>query len=178
MTKEEIEKKQNEEFLELLEKTKKIKSKWEVYNLGQIDRKSDKNISTKLYEENFLMSSILDAFTFRSSLNLKEILEIVLSEKVPNHFFNKVSVQKVYAIIAEMIKLGYIETYQEEKTVIPIFQLTNLGIKTLQERTLQNLALSSFYSYQSYNLNKKAINLSLIALVISVIAIIVSIIIS
>jgi len=34
-----------------------------------------------------------------------------------------------------MIKLGYIEPYRKEKTLIPIFQLTELGITTLQPRT-------------------------------------------
>lgn len=175
MTKDEIEIKQNQEFLELLEKTRKIKNKWEVYNFGEFQKKSDKTIAEKIYEESFLMPSILDTFTFRESLNLKEILEIVLSEKVPRYFFDKVSIQKIYAVIIEMIKLGYIEPYRKEETVVPIFQLTKLGVKILQERTLQNLALTGFYNYQSYNLNKKAINLSLIALAVSIIAVIITI---
>lgn len=178
MTKDEIEKKQNLEFFELLKNTKEIKNKWEIYNLGPIDKKSNKNISEKIYEENFLMSGILEAFIFRKSLNLKEILKIILSEKVPEYFFTNVSIHQVYAVIVQMIKLGYIEPYRKEETLVPIFQLTELGVKILRERTLQNLALTSFYSYQSYKLNKKTVILSIIALIVSVLAIIISILIS
>jgi hypothetical protein len=80
-------------------------------------------------------------------------------------------------IIVEMIKLGYIELYRDEKTIVPIFHLTELGINTMQQRTLQNLALTSFYSFRSYKLDKRAITLSIIALVLSIVAIFVSIII-
>ncbi len=129
-----------------------------------------------MYVEHFLMSSILDAFIYQESLNLKELFEITFNQKIPKYFLWNVTVNHINLIIIKMIKLGYIEPYREEKTVIPIFQLTDLGITTLQQRTLENLALSSFYSYQSYKLDKRAINLSLIALVISIIAVIISII--
>lgn len=124
------------------------------------------------------MSSILDAFMFRESLNLKELYNIVISYKIPQDFLHSIPAKQLDLIIIEMIKLGYIEPYRKEITLVPIFQLTELGIKILQERTLQNLALTSFYSYQSYKLNKRTINLSLMALVVSIVAIIVSVIIT
>lgn len=129
-----------------------------------------------MYVEHFLMSSILDAFMHRGSLNLKELFGILFNQKIPKYFLSNVPVNHFDLIIIKMIKLGYVEPYREEKTVVPIFQLTDLGITTLQQRTLENLALSSFYSYQSYKLDKRAIYLSLIATVISVIAVIISII--
>lgn len=180
MAEEELIKQKNEEFLELLENTKQIKNIFEIYeDSGGLENKiSNKKISKDIYVKNFLMASILDAFMFRESLNLKELYNIVMSYKIPQDFIWSLPAKELDLIIVEMIKLGYIEPYRKEKTLVPIFQLTELGITTLQERTLQNLALTSFYSYQSYELNKRAINLSLIALAVSIVAIIVSIIIT
>lgn len=177
MVEEEINNKREEAFLELLEETKKINSIWDVYNFEKIEKKSNNEISEKIYIENFLMSSILDSFLYRESLNLKEILDITFNQKVPKYFFEAITINKIYITIIEMIKLGYIELYQKEELPVPIFQLTDLGITTLQQRTLQNLALTSFYSYQSHKLNQKAITLSLIALFVSILAIIISVII-
>lgn len=178
MTREHIEDKQNEDFMNLLERTRKINNIWEVYDFGKIKLKSNKQISKKIYEQNFLMSAILDSFIHNQSRNLKELLHMVLNEKIPLYFFYNVSIQDIYRVIIEMIKLGYIELYRKEQTMVPIFQLTNLGVKMLQERTLQNVALSSFYNYQSYELNKKTVYLSFIAVFLAILAIIVSILIS
>jgi hypothetical protein len=60
MTREHIEDKQNEDFMNLLERTRKINNIWEVYDFGKIKLKSNKQISKKIYEQNFLMSAILD----------------------------------------------------------------------------------------------------------------------
>lgn len=178
MMREDIEDKQNEDFMNLLERTRKINSIWEVYDLGKIKRKSNKQISKKIYEQNFLMSAILDSFIHYQSRNLKELLHMVLNEKVPLYFFYNVSIHDIYRVIIEMIKLGYIDLYRKEQTLVPIFQLTDLGVKMLQERTLQNVALASFYSYQSYELNKKTVYLSLVAVFLAILSIIISILIS
>lgn len=177
MTEEELNKKRDDEFIELLERTKQIQSIFEVFadSGGFENNNSDKVISKNIYVKNFLMSSILDAFIFRNSLNLKELYNIVFSKKIPQDFIWNIPAKQVDLVIIEMIKLGYIEPYRKEKTIIPIFSLTELGITTLQQRTLENLALTSFYSYQSFKLDKRAINLSLIALVVSVISILISI---
>lgn len=90
------------------------------------------------------MASILDAFILREFLNLKELLAIIINEKTPKYFLNSVSIDRIYLLIIEMIKLGYIEIYKGEETLIPIFQITELGVTTLQQRTLQNLALPVF----------------------------------
>lgn len=174
MNEDELNKMKNEEFDELLERTKQIKNKFEIFgNSGVLENKnSNKKISHDLYVKNFLMASILDSFMYRSSLNLMELDNIVWNEKISKDFIHEIPAQRIYLIICEMIILGYINTYKEEKTIVPIFQLTDLGLKMLQERTLENLALTSFYSYQSYVLNKQTIILSLIALVVSIVAII------
>ena len=177
MIEEKINNQRENEFLKLLEETKKIKNIWDIYNFEKIDRKSDNEISEKIYIENFLMSSILDAFLHREFLNLKEILDITFNQKVPKYFFDTISTDKVYLLIIEMIKLEYIELNKKEELLVPIFHLTKIGRTTLQQRTLQNLALTSFYSYQSHKLNKNAITLSLIALFVSILAIIISVII-
>jgi hypothetical protein len=86
MTREHIEDKQNEDFMNLLERTRKINNIWEVYDFGRIKRKSNKQISKKIYEQNFLMSAILDSFIHNQSRNLKELLHMVLNEKIPLYF--------------------------------------------------------------------------------------------
>lgn len=138
MTEEELIKQKNEEFLELLENTKQIKNIFEIYeDSGGLENKiSNKKISKDIYVKNFLMASILDAFMFRESLNLKELYNIVMSYKIPQDFIWSLPAKELDLIIVEMIKLGYIEPYRKEKTLVPIFQLTELGITTLQERTL------------------------------------------
>ena len=73
MTREHIEDKQNEDFMNLLERTRKINNIWEVYDFGKIKLKSNKQISKKIYEQNFLMSAILDSF-IKQKIKLKFVL--------------------------------------------------------------------------------------------------------
>ncbi|RZK22813.1 MAG: hypothetical protein EOO43_09205 [Flavobacterium sp.] len=174
MTEEEIIKRRNEEFMELLERTKQIKTSWEIYEGIIQNKNTDKKVSKRMYVDHFLMASILDAFMYREALNLQELLTIVINHQIPQFFVFDIPAKKIDLIIANMIKLGYLEVYRKEQTIVPILQLTELGITILQQRTLQNLALTSFYSYQSYKLDKRAINLSLLAILISIIAIILS----
>ncbi|QIH33881.1 hypothetical protein [Sphingobacterium sp. DR205] len=185
MTQEEINQFRQKEFEELLARTKNIEGWAEIFaESGARDNKNtDDRVAKNIYVEHFLMSSIMEAFMFRESLNLKELYKIVLSSKVPESFIWDIPIEKLNLTIIEMIKLGYMETYQKEKTIVPIFQITDLGFKVLQDRTLQNLALTSFYSYQSQKLNeraidlsKRAVNLSLVAIYISVLSVIVTII--
>lgn len=187
MTQEEINQLRQKEFEELLARTKNIKGLAEIFaESGAGDNKNtDERVAKNIYVDHFLMSSIMEAFMFRDSINLKELYEIVLSSKVPESFIWDIPIEKLNLTIIEMIKLSYIETYQKEKTFVPIFQITDLGIKILQDRTLQNLAITSFYSYQSQKLNeraidlsKRALNVSLVAIYISVLSVIVTIILS
>lgn len=83
--------------------------------------KTDEDISKDIYVKNFLMSSILDAFMFRESLNLKELYNIVMSHKIPKYFIWSIPAKQFDLTIIEMIKLGYIEPYRKEKTIIPFF---------------------------------------------------------
>lgn len=89
MTEEEIYKKKNDDFYALLERTKQIKSKWEIFSEELDNKNTDKIISERIYAEHFLMSSLLDAFMFRESLNLKELYQITLNDKIPEYLYGK-----------------------------------------------------------------------------------------
>jgi hypothetical protein len=83
------------EFLDLLENTKQIKNPFDIYANaeGLKNRLSNEKISKDIYVKNFLMSSILEAFMFRESLNLREIYNIVISEKIPQDFIWSIFLQ-------------------------------------------------------------------------------------
>lgn len=155
------------------------KSHIEVLTDSEIpkNRNSDHVISKHLYAKNFLMSTILDVFISYTVISVRELYSIILFDRIPKFFLEKIPFKYFHAVITEMIKLGYIECCEEE-TDDPALQLTELGITMLQQRTLENLALTSFYSYQSYKLDKRTIALSLVALIVSIIAIVISIIVS
>lgn len=179
MGKEKLHKTPQEEFKEQESVFDSAKNNMELLLVSKILKhgNSDHVISKYLYAKNFLMSAILDIFMSHTIISTKDLYSIILIGRIPEFFLEKIPFKYFKEVITEMIKLGYIESCEKE-TDEPALQLTELGIKVLQQRTLESLALTSFYSYQSYKLDKRTIALSVTALIVSIAAIVISLIVS
>lgn len=77
--------------------------------------------------------------------------------------------------ISKMIRLGLVEAIETDNKYAPNFKITDDGIKAYQEHTFQTLATSSFFNYQTYQLNKKADRMSKLMLAATIASVLVAI---
>ena len=120
------------------------------------------------------MYAILETFLFKDKVSFGDINQSIVLY-APKDFAWDISIARINMIIAKMIRLGFIERIESENEYNPNFIITEEGIKIHQNQTLQTLASSAFYSYHTYELNKKANRLSKTMLVVTIISIIVAI---
>lgn len=116
-------------------------------------------LSERFYQEHFIMSAVLEAFFLNDEISFAD-LNKTITNYVPKEFIWDISVPKINLIISKMIRLGFVEPLETDNKYAPNFRITPDGVKAYQEHTFQALATSSFFSYQTYLLNKKADKMS------------------
>lgn len=116
-------------------------------------------LSERFYQEHFIMSAVLEAFFLKDEISFAD-LNKTITNYVPKEFLWDISVPKINLIISKMIRLGFVESLETDNKYAPNFRITTDGVKAYQEYTFQTLATSSFFSYQTYLLNKKADKMS------------------
>lgn len=105
------------------------------------------------------MSAVLEAFSLKNEVSFAD-LNKAIANYVPEEFIWDISVPRINLIISKMVRLGFVEPLETDNKYAPNFKITPEGIKAYQEHTFQTLAASSFFSYQTYLLNKKADKMS------------------
>ena len=130
--------------------------------------------SERFYQEHFIMSAILEAFFFKNEISFKELNETIVNY-VPKGFIWDISVARINLVISKMIRLGLVEAIETDNKYAPNFKITDDGIKAYQEHTFQTLATSSFFNYQTYQLNKKADRMSKLMLAATIASVLVAI---
>lgn len=166
---------EKKEILDMAEVLKDLPKRVEAYkDLKLHDNNTEEVLSERFYQENFIMYAILETFLFKDKVSFGDINQSIILY-APKDFTWDISVARINMIIAKMIRLGFIEKIESENEYNPNFIITEEGIKIHQNQTLQTLASSAFYSYHTYELNKKANRLSKTMLVVTIISIIVAI---
>lgn len=166
------EKKDIEELYNALEKLMKISEGYK--NIKQSMKNTENILSERFYQEHFIMSAILEAFSFQNKISFKQLNEYIINY-VPQEFMWDISVARINSIISKMIRLRLIEPIRTENEYTPDFIITNEGLKAFQEHTFQTLATSSFFSYHTYKLNKQANQMSKSMLLVTISSVIVTI---
>lgn len=148
-----------------------------AYNVKPNYENTTEHIANRFYAENLIMAGVLEAFYAKSEISLKD-----LNQSIENYIHSELKKDLTLKFqkeaIAKTIKLGYITVVETEDGNMPNFKITDLGIKTMQNQTFQTLAATSFFNYQTQQLNNNSVKISnwmLIIAIISVVASIVSI---
>lgn len=154
---------------------KDLPKRVEAYkDLNLNDNNTEEVLSERFYQENFIMYAVLETFLFKDKVSFGDINQSIILY-APKDFAWDISAARINMIIAKMIRLGFIEKIKSENEYNPNFIITDDGIKIHQNQTLQTLASSAFYSYHTYELNKKANRLSKTMLVVTIISIVVAV---
>ena len=143
-------------------------------NIEPVLKNTASTLSERFYQEHFIMSAILEAFFFKNEISFKELNETIVNY-VPKEFIWDISVARINLVISKMIRLGLVEAIETDNKYAPNFKITDDGIKAYQEHTFQTLATSSFFNYQTYQLNKKADRMSKLMLTATIASVLVAI---
>ncbi len=171
-----------DELLKNIENAKKIGSPWEAYNFTLTNNNTKNKVASSFYIEHFFMAGILEAFLINERLDFKDLNKAIY-EYVPNDFIHDIPANISQIVILKMVRLGYIEATKNENSILPIFNITKLGIETLQQQTFQNLSATSFFNYQTHLfsvqsqlLNRRSFKINVLAMSVAILSVILTII--
>lgn len=166
---------EKEDYKKKIESFREFEKLSKAHNIDkELTNNTTKILSERFYKEFFIMAAILDAFFIKNEISFKELNQSIYSY-TPKDFLWKLTINYQNLIILKMIRLGFIEKIETEDQYMPNFRITSEGIKIYQEQQLQNIAASSFFSYQAKNLNIKMMWLTVLMLFVTISSIIVTI---
>lgn len=139
----------------MMEKFGELAKSLKAYNVNtELANNTTNDLSQRFYKEFFIMAAILEAFFSKDEISFKELNQSIYNY-VPKEFLWDITVNYQNLIISKMIRLGFLEVIKTEDKYLPTFKITSEGIKIYQAQQLQNLAASSFFSFQTLSLSKK-----------------------
>lgn len=161
---------EKKEMTALFETFKELGKACDAYKIQHILKNTANTLSERFYQEHFIMSAVLEAFFFKNEISFKELNETIVNY-VPKEFIWDISVARINLVISKMIRLGLVKAIEIDNEYAPNFKITDDGIKAYQAHTFQSLATSSFFNYQTYQLNKKADRMSKLMLFATIISV-------
>lgn len=111
-------------------------------------------LSTRYYHEYLILDAILEAFVYKNTYKFSELNKWVFSYG-DKKFYYDVSIPFYEACIWKLCSLGDIKIISEKDNPDPEFELTEEGLKALQNQTFSTLAQSTLYNYQASLANDK-----------------------
>lgn len=144
------------------------------YNIECSSKNTTNYLSEQFYQEHFIMSAILEAFSVSDQISFTQLNQTI-ANYIPQEFIWNIPVSQINLAITKMKRLGFIDIVETENKYAPNFRITEDGAKIYQAYTFQTLASSSFFNYQTYQLNKKADKMSRYMLTATIISIVVAI---
>ncbi len=163
-----------EEFIKMLLSIKELGKSFEAYDVKIKTNNTDNVISTHFHHEHIVMSAILESFYKKDELNFKELNTEIINS-IPKDFIWDIPISFIQNVILKMIRIGLLEGRITENKYLPIFRITDVGVHILRQHLFQNLAASSFFSYQTLKLNKRSIRMNIYMLIVTIMSVIVTI---
>lgn len=166
---------EKESYVKLIEGINDFGQSIKPYNIDtKLANNTTKNISDRFYKELFIKVAILEAFFIKEEISFKELNQSIYNY-VPRTFRRNVSINFQNLVILKMIRLGFIEVIKTQDKYMPNFKITLEGVKIYKEQQLQNIAVSSFFSYHTKKLNIKILWLTILMLIVTVCSVIATI---
>ena len=170
LSEEEIE--ENEKMVSQILDMKELSS---VYHIDRQVSITTGKVSSKFYIDNLILSTIMESFYNGNECSYKDFNNCIY-ERFPKWTWRlKLSTIDNKNAVSKLIRLGFIEYVGLEGKYNPKFKITDNGIKALREQTFQILAASSFFSHQTYLINKRSFWLTIIMLIVTILSVIVTI---
>lgn len=142
-----------------------------------------KEIALRFYQENLILSAILDAFVYKENYYFVDLNKWVF-DYVDKDFIWEVSIPYYNRCVAKLCNIGLLKAESnDEKDINPKISITDEGKNALRQQTYANLAQSSLFNYQaslsneeSVKLNKQIKWITVTSVIVSVLALFVAII--
>lgn len=167
--------KENEENKKMASLILEMKELSSVYHIDKHVNITTGKVSSKFYIDNLIMSAIMESFYNGNECSYKDFINCI-HERFPKWTWRlKLSTIDDKNAVSKLIRLGFIEYVESEDKYNPKFKITDNGIKALQEQTFQILAASSFFSHQTYLINKRSFWLTIIMLIVTILSVVVTI---
>lgn len=168
--------KEIDDYKKIVDLITDLKDVSSVYHIERKENVTASKLSSKYYIDNLIMSAVMEAFYDGNEINFKD-LNNAIYHRIPKWvWLFKITVLDNQMAVIKLVRLGFIKSIDSENKHNVTFQITDDGIKALQEQTFQNLAASSFFSYQTYIMNIRSFWMTILMLIVTIMSVVITII--
>lgn len=119
-----------------------------------------KEIAKRFYQENLILSAILEAFVYKEKYCFSDLNKWVFNY-VDNDFIWDVSIPYYNMCMAKLCNNGLLTVeFQDTSDSNPSITITDQGRDALRQQTFANLAQSSLFNYQASLSNEQSVKLN------------------
>lgn len=119
-----------------------------------------KDIALRFYQENLILSAILEAFVYKNSYSFADLNKWVFNY-VDKDFMWEVSVPYYHMCVAKLCNIDLLKAeFKDEGDNNPNITITDQGLEELRQQTYANLAQSALFNYQASKLNEQSVELN------------------
>lgn len=119
-----------------------------------------KEIAKRFYQENLILSAILEAFVYKEKYCFSDLNKWVFNY-VDNDFIWDVSIPYYNMCMAKLCNNGLLKAeFQDTSDSNPSITITDQGRDALRQQTFANLAQSSLFNYQASLSNEQSVKLN------------------
>jgi len=165
-----------EDYQKMQSALQDLKNVTSVYYVKTEPNITTNKLSCGFYVDNLIMAAVMESFYSGNERSFKDI-NMSIRQKIPKWIWRlKLSLLDIHKSIYKLSRLGFIQLINVEDKYNPKYKMTVDGVKALQNQTFQNLAATSFFSYQTYIMNRKSFWLTIFMLIVTIMSVIVTII--
>ena len=163
-----------EDYNKIIDLIKNLKDASSVYNIEKKENVTANKLSSRFFIDNLIMSAVMEAFYSGNEIYLKDINNLI-HDRIPQYtwLFKMTRLDNQRAVY-KLVRLGFLQQVETKDKLNLKFEITNDGIKALQDQTFQNLAASSFFSYQTYKMNIRSFWMTILMLIVTIMSVIVT----
>lgn len=138
-----------------------FKDKMKPYEgIGLNSGRTIKEIAKRFYQENLILSAILEAFVYKEKYCFSDLNKWVFNY-VDNEFIWDVSIPYYNICVAKLCNIGFLKAeFQDTRDSNPSITITDQGRDALRQQTFANLAQSSLFNYQASLSNEQSVKLN------------------
>jgi hypothetical protein len=168
--------KDTEDIKKKIDLTKNLMDATSMDHIDMNENAKTSKLSCQFYIDNLIMSTVMESFYSGDEINYKEI-DNRIHHKAPKWiWFLQMSKSDINRAVFKLIWLGFIQSIKSKDENNQKFRITDDGIKALKEQIFQNLEASSFFSYQTYIMNRRSFFMTILMLLVTIASVVVTII--
>ena len=119
-----------------------------------------KEIAIRFYQENLILSAILEAFVYKDKYRFADLNKWVF-DYIDKDFIWDLSIPYYHMCVTKLCNIGLLkEEFKDKEDFNPEISITGEGKCALRQQTYANLAQSSLFNYQASLSNEVSVKLN------------------